>query len=153
MYCLNATKLKTSSLILENVSSSRSCSPKKRRLMHNRSRSVQRYRSFNQHIYIYWKILYSMMFKQSISYRPSLLWFCPDRDHRKGVIKIRLRVVSYFSFKTYGRGKRPIRLQNSPYFCLFKYVRASSQTRLKTESETGERRWKFFLSPHTPYAS
>ena len=48
-----------------------------------------------------------MMFKQSISYRPSLLWFCPDRDHRKGVIKIRLRVVSYFSFKTYGRGKRP----------------------------------------------
>lgn len=50
VYCLNATKLKTSSLILENVSSSRSCSPEKRRLMHNRSRSVQRYRSFNQHL-------------------------------------------------------------------------------------------------------
>ena len=30
-------------------------------------------------------------------------------------------------------------LQNSPYFCVFKYARACG-TRLKTESETGERR-------------
>ena len=81
-------------------------------------------------ISIFWKTLYSMIFKQSISYRPSLLWFCPHRDHRKGVIKIRRRVVSCFSFKSYGRGERPIILQNSPYFCLFKYVRARSQKRL-----------------------
>ena len=40
------------------------------------------------------------------------------------------------------------RLQNSPYFCVFKYARAVKQkvwngcgTRLKTESETGERRY------------
>ena len=35
------------------------------------------------------------------------------------------------------------RLQNSPYFCVFKYARAvnkRSGTRLKTESETWERR-------------
>ena len=33
-----------------------------------------------------------------------------------------------------------VRLQNSPYFCVFKYARKShkwSGTRLKTESETG----------------
>ena len=48
---------------------------------------------------IIWKILYSMIFKQSISYRlVFIIWFCPDRDHRKGVIKIGLRAVSYFSF-------------------------------------------------------
>ena len=48
---------------------------------------------------IIWKILYSMIFKQSISYRlVFIIWFCPDRDHRKGVIKISLRAVSYFSF-------------------------------------------------------
>ena len=35
------------------------------------------------------------------------------------------------------------RLQNSPYFCVFKYARAVKQksgTKLKTEGETGERR-------------
>ena len=35
------------------------------------------------------------------------------------------------------------RLQNSPYFCVFNYARAVKQKfgmRLKTESETGERR-------------
>ena len=46
------------------------------------------------------------------------------------------------------------RLQNSPYFCVFKYATREqsnkrSGTKLKTESETGERR--YFLSPHTPY--
>ena len=37
-----------------------------------------------------------------------------------------------------------IRLQNSPYFCVFKYapaVNKRSGMRLKTESETGERRF------------
>ena len=33
-------------------------------------------------------------------------------------------------------------LKNSPYFCVFKYARNKrSGTRLKTESETGERRY------------
>ena len=29
-----------------------------------------------------------------------IIQFCPDRDHRKGVIKMRLRAVSYFSLDT-----------------------------------------------------
>ena len=30
-----------------------------------------------------------MIFKQSISYRlVCIIWFCPDRDHRKRVIKV-----------------------------------------------------------------
>ena len=38
------------------------------------------------------------------------------------------------------RGGFIYRLQNSPYFCVFNYARAKrSGTRLKTESETGER--------------
>ena len=44
---------------------------------------------------------------------------------------------------------KPCRLQNSPYFCVFKYVRAvkkRSRTRLKTESETRER--LFSLASH-----
>ena len=47
------------------------------------------------------------------------------------------------------------KLQNSPYFCVLKYARAVKQkagTRLKIESETGERRWFFFfrsLRAHT----
>jgi len=50
---------------------------------------------------IIWKILYSTIFKLSISYRlVFFIWFCPDRHHRKGVIKIRLRAVSYFSLDT-----------------------------------------------------
>ena len=41
-----------------------------------------------------WKILYSIILKQSISYRlVFIIWFCLDRDHRKGVIKIRLRTT------------------------------------------------------------
>ena len=41
-----------------------------------------------------------MIFKQSISYcLVFIIWFCPDRDHRKGVIKMSLRAVSYFSFE------------------------------------------------------
>ena len=38
---------------------------------------------------IIYKILYSTIFKQSISYRlVFIISFCPDRDHRKGVIKV-----------------------------------------------------------------
>ena len=40
------------------------------------------------------------------------------------------------------------KLQNSPYFCVLKYARAVKQkagARLKTESETGERRCFFFV--------
>ena len=55
----------------------------------------------------------------------------------------------------------PVRLRNSPYFCVFKYARLKyiyqkkstreqsnkrSGTRLKTESETGERRKKIGLT-------
>ena len=55
-----------------------------------------------------------MIFKQSTSYRlVFIISFCPDRDHRKGVIKISLRAVSYFSFghermRARARGERRI---------------------------------------------
>ena len=45
------------------------------------------------------------------------------------------------------------RLQNSPYFCVFKYARAVKQ-KVWNEAENRERDWGetlFFLSPHTPY--
>ena len=42
------------------------------------------------------------------------------------------------------------RLQNSPYFCVFKYARAVKQ-KVWNEAENRERDWFFFLSPHTPY--
>ena len=45
-------------------------------------------------------------------------------------------------------------LQNSPYFCVFKYTRAVKQ-KVWNEAENRERDWgetlKFLLSPHTPY--
>ena len=52
-------------------------------------------------------------------------------------------------------------LQNSPYFCVFKYARAVKQ-KVWNEAENRERDWgerlkiliianEFFLSPHTPY--
>ena len=42
-----------------------------------------------------------------------------------------------------------IRLQNSPYFCVFKYARAVKQ-KVWNEAENRERDWGgFFLSPHT----
>ena len=48
------------------------------------------------------------------------------------------------------------RLQNSPYFCVFKYARAVKQ-KVWNEAENRERDWGetlkirfFFLSPHTP---
>ena len=46
------------------------------------------------------------------------------------------------------------RLQNSPYFCVFKYTRAVKQ-KVWNEAENRERDWgetlkiRFFLSPHT----
>ena len=43
------------------------------------------------------------------------------------------------------------RLQNSPYFCVFKYARAVKQ-KVWNEAENRERDWGetvFFLSPHT----
>ena len=53
------------------------------------------------------------------------------------------------------RGAR--RLQNSPYFCVFKYARAVKQ-KVWNEAENRERDWRetlkirfIFLSPHTPY--
>ena len=37
-----------------------------------------------------------MIFKQSISYRLVLIiWFCPDRDHRKNVIKVLTASISH----------------------------------------------------------
>ena len=57
-------------VILDNVSSSRSWSPENWRLVHNQSRSVQTFRSFNQLISNHWK------------------YQDPDRDHRKGVSKV-----------------------------------------------------------------
>ena len=73
-----------------------SWSPEKWRLVHNRSRSVQdQYKRSVLSVsllVIIWNILYSMTFKQSIScHLVFIIWFCPDRDHRKGVIKLGLR--------------------------------------------------------------
>ena len=45
------------------------------------------------------------------------------------------------------------RLQNSPYFCVFKYARAVKQ-KVWNEAENRERDWGEtlkILSPHTPY--
>ena len=58
-----------------------------------------------------------------------------------------------------GNFVRPLydgRLQNSPYFCVFKYARAVKQ-KVWNEAENRERDWVetiifFFFSPHTPYA-
>ena len=58
-----------------------------------------------------------------------------------------MKVITYALF-----GKKS-RLQNSPYFCVFKYARAVKQKvwdwgeRLKILIIAN----KFFLSPHTPY--
>ena len=56
--------------------------------------------------------------------------------------------------RNFDRGNfvRPLydgRLQNSPYFCVFKYARAVKQ-KVWNEAENRERDF-FFLSPHTPY--
>ena len=57
---------------------------------------------------------------------------------------------------TYQLSKYLTRLQNSPYFCVFKYARAVKRKVWK-EDENRERDWgetlkiRFFLSPHTPY--
>ena len=49
------------------------------------------------------------------------------------------------------RYKICIRLQNSPYFCVFKYARAVKQ-KVWNEAENRERDWgETPLSPHTPY--
>ena len=44
--------------------------------------------------------------------------------------------------------KRKSRLQNSPYFCVFKYARAVKQ-KVWNEAENRERDWG--ETPHTPY--
>ena len=51
-----------------------------------------------------------------------------------------------------GDTKFESRLQNSPYFCVFKYARAVKQ-KVWHEAENSERDWGevFSLSPHTPY--
>ena len=42
-----------------------------------------------------------MIFKQSISYRlVCIIWFCPDRDHRKRVIKVLTASSLLFFFWT-----------------------------------------------------
>ena len=57
---------------------------------------------------------------------------------------------------TYQLSKYLTRLQNRPYFCVFKYARAVKRKVWK-EAENRERDWgemlkiRFFLSPHTPY--
>ena len=50
-----------------------------------------------------------------------------------------------------GYSKFESRLQNSPYFCVFKYARAVKQ-KVWNEAENSERDWGevFSLSPHTP---
>ena len=73
------------------------------------------------------------------------------------VIKIQILKVAIF----YRRSRVALhhtndRLQNSPYFCVFKYTRAVKQ-KVWNEAENRERDWgetlkiRFFLSPHTPY--
>ena len=88
-------------VILDNVSSSPSWSPEKRRLVHNRKSSVQTYCSFNQLISRHLKdfILDDI---QTINFLPSRLYYDSVQIAitRKGVIKIRLRAVSSFSFET-----------------------------------------------------
>ena len=75
-------------VILDNVSSSRSWSPEKWRLVHNRSRSVQTFRSFNQLISNHLKdfILDDI---QTINFLPSRLYYMilsrsrsPKRRHQ-----------------------------------------------------------------------
>ena len=46
---------------------------------------------------------------------------------------------------TFGQGLHPFRLQNSPYFCLFKYARAVKQ-KVWNEAENRERDWGFSLA-------
>ena len=52
-------------------------------------------------------------------------------------------MFSFFCYEHHSKQNYQLhRLQNSPYFCVFKYARAIKQrsgTRLKTGSETGER--------------
>ena len=67
----------------QNVFSSHSWWPWKRRSVHCRNKSVQTvFLVSHQRFYPPW---YSNNQFLTVS---SLLWFCPDRDHRKGVIKI-----------------------------------------------------------------
>ena len=60
---------------------------------------------------------------------------------------------SYFFFLEQRKKSLLLRLQNSPYFCVFKYGRAVKQ-KVWNEAENRERDWgetlKIFLSPHTP---
>ena len=87
-------------VILDNVSSSPSWSLEKRRLVPNRKSSVQTYCSFNQLMINHLKdfILDDI---QTINFLPSRLYYDSVQIAitRKGVIDIRLRAVSSFSFE------------------------------------------------------
>ena len=90
---------------LTNVSSSPSWSPEKplRRLVHNRGSSVQTYRYFNQLISNHLKdFILDDHDIQTIDFLPSRLYYDSVQIAitQKGVINIRLRAASSFSFET-----------------------------------------------------
>ena len=103
--------------------------------MHDRSSSVQTYRSFNRLIINHLKdfILDDI---QTINFLPSRLYYDSVQIAitRKGVIKIRLRAVSSFSFETlYARGAsgEAARNEGEPQslllFCIFKLIALGSE--------------------------
>ena len=91
---------------LTNVSSSPSWSPEKplRRLVHNRGSSVQTYRYFNQLISNHLKdFILDDHDIQTIDFLPSRLYYDSVQIAitQKGVINIRLRAASSFSFENF----------------------------------------------------
>ena len=71
----------------------------------------------------------------------NLSCFVPDKQTCIYCSALKLLVSGYLD---------SLRLQNSPYFCVFKYTRAVKQ-KVWNEAENRERDWGF-LSPHTPVA-
>ena len=86
-------------VILDNVSSSRSWSPENWRLVHNQSRSVQTYRSFNQLIESF-KRFYTRWYSnnQFVTVLSLLYGSVQIEITEKASLRFWLRVVSYFSF-------------------------------------------------------
>ena len=73
-----------------------------------------------------------------------LIFFSTERQKTLLLSLFFIRVLLTLAIAQQKRGKisEVTRLQNSPYFSVFKYARKSNKrsgTRLKTESETGER--------------